>query len=724
MARLSLVVECKLLTRRNISLDLRGRDRRQEEDALFVATKSSVIYRISISESMIDVQELFKVKESVASLLTIPNKSPSQGQSLVVVGTKGTVSWSKITQPDQEGRSVASTPKNCSFNEDVQSAFAVEGHLYILSGAGRVLRLPLASLESTDNKNLEIMDLPPLCALSPALSHGSTTIEGLYGLNQRGQLLRFPADWIKHARPQEVANARDTVGGVLSELERLSDQVKKLEIQCQMENQRIATYNRLVYELQQSVLASSRQQDVGNSSISGGGEDVEMETEMQMEPGLLIETSLSTFAHVVSDGYDGTKRFYARLRIKSRANIDWSHGWSVGVNMASKVEFCSHGKPTTNASSQHHPDSKRKTRMHHQTFANLRTLTRQTPWTLDIELDRDMIHFLPLQVSIGLLFRELGSDGGNSGSVGNFKVEKEGFAAYFVVDSVDLDVLDFVEGVEDPLKRDIPAFAQRQHPRPTSTTSYSNNNMDQKDDEEECHQCKGVRKGNSSDTNTGTSMTIGTGGMDAASLFRPIEFEIDTTSIPIPQCLSALLFLESDNNSHYKAVKVIDMLVTGGRQGIGMGMEAMVQACFRTCFILPDECLSSHGSTSLIRPMLTMSATEMQGQGHRNNFGMDAMAARSLSGSRNWGGGVILGAEVAGGLQIEDPDLKMVWVDLEVPATGAAGGGSYDHQPQQQRHVQGKEGVVRAHVLVRGSDLERVHVVRQALEKRIRALFD
>lgn len=89
-----------------------------------------------------------------------------------------------------------------------------------------------------------------------------------------------------------------------------------------MENQRIATYNRIVFELQQSVMAASSsgssRQDIG----AEGGDDVDM------EPGLLIETSLSTFSHVVSDGYEGTKRFYARLRIKSRTNINWSRGWS------------------------------------------------------------------------------------------------------------------------------------------------------------------------------------------------------------------------------------------------------------------------------------------------------------------------------------------------------------------------------------------------------------
>lgn len=62
----------------------------------------------------------------------------------------------------------------------------------------------------------------------------------------------------------------------------------------------------------------------GSTRLDASEEDVDM----NKEAGLLIETSLSTFSHIVADGYEGTKRFYAQLRIKSRANIDWSRGWS------------------------------------------------------------------------------------------------------------------------------------------------------------------------------------------------------------------------------------------------------------------------------------------------------------------------------------------------------------------------------------------------------------
>lgn len=70
--------------------------------------------------------------------------------------------------------------------------------MYVLTGKGRVLRLPVASLGRADHKDQEIMDLPPLCAISPILSNdGTKTVVGLYGFNLLGQLLKFPADWIR-----------------------------------------------------------------------------------------------------------------------------------------------------------------------------------------------------------------------------------------------------------------------------------------------------------------------------------------------------------------------------------------------------------------------------------------------------------------------------------------------------------------------------------------------
>ncbi|KAF9149058.1 hypothetical protein BG015_009159 [Linnemannia schmuckeri] len=626
------------------------------------------------------------------------------------------MSWNE-TQVDQDAAPFASTPKTLALDMDVQSAFVAEEYLYMLTGKGRLVRLPVALLGLADHKDQEIMDLPPLCAISPILSDDDTrTVEGLYGFNQQGQLLKFPAEWKRHARTQGVVDARETVGRALSELEKLSDQVKRLEIQCQLENQRITTYNRLVFELQQSVLATSFRQDI---SVGGGREDVDM----NMEAGLLIETSLSTFSHVVSDGYEGTKRFYARLRIMSRANVDWSRGWSVGVNVARKVEFCPHGKPVTTSHQHNNTKRKRESRMHHQTYASLRTLTRHTPWTLDIELDREMVNSLPLQISIGLLFHEPGLF--HQSKAEDDQAGEGGFSAYFVVDSLDLDVVDFVEGVEDPLRYDVPIFVQRRSHPPTITTTSNIKSKDKdkdgegKEEEDEgCMQCK-VEKGNTS--GTGTTGT-GTGMIEASSVFRPIEFEIDTASIPIPQCLPALLLPLDSCHDGRKAVKIVDMLIAGGKSlGLGGG-----QACFRTCFIVPEECLSSSGRSDLFQVIRTPTQQGMQGyRDHRNNFDVDAV--RSSRNINTWRGGAGVGVGLGAGRglgagghgHIEDPDLRCVWIDLEVPSTNNGG-----RSGQQQQQGQEAEGMVRAQVLVRGSDLERVFVVRQAIEQRIRALFD
>ncbi|KAF9901073.1 hypothetical protein EC991_006559 [Linnemannia zychae] len=111
-----------------ISEHLPGRNEDRQEEGLLVATVSSAIYRISILDSKLDMQELFKVKEPVAALLSVPIQSSSQSDSLVVVvGAKGTMSWSKNTQPDQErGRPVATKPKTLSFDVDVQTGFIAE----------------------------------------------------------------------------------------------------------------------------------------------------------------------------------------------------------------------------------------------------------------------------------------------------------------------------------------------------------------------------------------------------------------------------------------------------------------------------------------------------------------------------------------------------------------------------------------------------------------------
>ncbi|KAF9084780.1 hypothetical protein BGX23_010245 [Mortierella sp. AD031] len=635
--------------------------------------RSIVIYHISISAgSAVTVHELFSLKEPIAALLIVPSQSPASVQRLLVVGERGTISWTEIL--DQDSAPVVTTPKTLSLDVDIRSAFIIQTHLYLLTAKGRVLRAPLATIGSMNTKDLEIMDLPPLCALVPIPSihahTGETNLDGFYGLNQQGQLLRLSAEYAQYARPQGVVEARESVGKALLELERLSDQVKQLEIQCQ------------------SVMSSTARRGDNES------EDVDVE-----QASLLIETCLTTFSHVVSGGYEGSKRFYARLSIRSRANIDWSQGWSVAVNMASKVESCPHGKIIHGQNS----------RTHHQTFASLRTLTRQTPWTLDIELDRQMLKSLPLQVSIGLQFRELCDSRTTVSPEGEVE---DGFGAYFVVDSLELDALHFVEAVEDPAKQSLPALLhmglsttaitstsaatttttpmQVDHPRFNATITTSDSDHKDKDrkgkEHEGCMQCK-VEKGNTS-----------------VNALLPIEFEIDTVLIGLQQCLPALL-------GDGRMVAVASASVVAGSTamvaawGGGGGGGGLAQSCFRACFTLPDECLAS--AIGFVSEM----------QGHRNTN-----AIRNRVGT--WGRNGILTAVGGGGGSghIENPDAKIVWVDLEevpIATTAADGGLGVGGQRQQQQGT-----TVRVRVSVKGSDQTRVQVVRRALEKRIRALFD
>ncbi|KAG0298184.1 hypothetical protein BGZ96_001729 [Linnemannia gamsii] len=335
-----------------------------------------------------------------------------------------------------------------------------------------------------------------------------------------------------------------------------------------------------------------------------------------------------------------------------------------------------------------------------------------------------MVSSLPLQVSIGLMFHEIGLSHPQSTSYADVHVGGRGFAAYFVVDSLNMDVLDFVEGVDDPLRRDVPAFVQRR-PLPPATSacnkSMKKDGEGDEDEVDECMQCK-FEKGNTSGTDTSV------GAMEAASAFRPIEFEIDTTSITIPQCLPALLFdpCDSDRYGHgsRRPVKIVDMMSIAGKKQQQLGMT---EACFRTCFVVPDECLSSSFAVrSDLLPLIRSNAQQqqqgIQEQCHRNNlFGTDAVVGGRCSRNSTWASGAPAGqgGGFGAGGQIEDPDLRLVWVDLEVPSSG---GGRYGRQDQQGQEKE--EGRVRAQALVRGSDLERVFVVRQALEQRIRALFD
>ncbi|KAF9922604.1 hypothetical protein FBU30_007273 [Linnemannia zychae] len=535
-------------------------------------------------------------EDSVASIFTTPRNTLSHGHKLLVIGTNGVISWSEIPEYVQDSFPVA--PKSLSLDTNAQHAFITRTHLYILNEIGQVVRLPTEQLELTTSKDLEIMSLPLLCALSPITSHDSRSFDGL------------------HARPQRLVETRETVGRALSELERLSDQIKQLEVQCQLENQRITTYNRL------------------------------------------------------------------------------------------------------------------------------------TPWTLDFELDREMVSSLPLQVSIGLLFREFEHD-----RTSMTIAKEEGiFSAYFVVDDLDLDILDFVEGVEDPLLYEIPAPVQRLPSFPSTaitntTLHYNNKSLDNSNDghndegqeeEKSCVQCT-----NENGNLFGPDIKAAT---SHASAFQPIEFEIDTASIPPSQCLSALFFQEDNEISCRKSIKVIDMTAlrrTTISTTTAIATVTTTQACFRTCFILPGECLSSFRRASAVCHYFGPTTQQQRQQQHQQtrhqqpyNPGKRFNTVDELKRQVSWRTSeeILVAAD-----QIEDSEFKMVWVDLEVEQLsnkdrdeenkrkGLHQAQDYTKQQHQQQQMQQPqeehEGLVRAHVLVRGSDPERVFAVHQTLEKRIHELF-
>lgn len=77
-----------------------------------------------------------------------------------------------------------------------------------------------------------------------------------------------------------------------------------------VENQRIATYNRIVHELQQSIMTQSQQEKTQGHSTPP------------------VDITTTTFIQPVLMGSREPRRHTIRLTITSAIDIDWSAGWS------------------------------------------------------------------------------------------------------------------------------------------------------------------------------------------------------------------------------------------------------------------------------------------------------------------------------------------------------------------------------------------------------------
>ncbi|KAF8978273.1 hypothetical protein BGZ46_006640 [Entomortierella lignicola] len=164
--------------------------------------------------------------------------------------------------------------------------------------------------------------------------------------------------------------------------------VKRLKTRIQLENQRIASLNRLVQVLQQSTV-SQNHQEIGAIT--------------QLSLDHPIKTSFTTFVQPVAAGYNGQRRYYVRLTVESKLNIDWSKGWS--------------------------------------------GLSPHVPWTQDIEIDLQRL-CLPLNVTLGLQFDDMS------------KTSRDRLKEYFDVESLILDAIHFSEPVRDRAKQNPAYYSQ------------------------------------------------------------------------------------------------------------------------------------------------------------------------------------------------------------------------------------------------------------------------
>ncbi|KAF9984675.1 hypothetical protein BGZ65_012894 [Modicella reniformis] len=451
-----------------------------------VGTKSGTIYRLQNVDNVMAVQKIHSLQESVASLILIPHDHITQTESLLVIGTLGGICWIDLQatdddddDDDDDNMSPPITRTKRSVEERVQSAFMVGGYVYILTTEdGRVLRTPASSLVSDRACNhWECLDLPHLRVFVPILQ--GTESQGFYGVNSDGRILRFSADL-------------SSINGALTELEKLSEQAKRLESECQMENQRIMTFNRLVQELQQYTLLSQAEQQDSLDRYT-------------IPP---VNATFTTFVQPVAEGYNGRRRYYMHLTIQSALNISWDKGWSAVITMRTH-RSCPHGVVVSSEPERHY-----------EIFASLTGLSPQTTWTRDIDIDLQSLLDLPLTITLGLQLNEDDDKRDNHHHNNN-----DNSSAYFYVESFDLDAIHFAEPVqEDRFKFHLayyPTCAMTGHSiiNNDNNTSSSDHRSQEQGGDIECKECASATE----------------------QAQQPIAFDIDTQEIQVAQCLPALL---------------------------------------------------------------------------------------------------------------------------------------------------------------------------------------
>ncbi|KAG0365731.1 hypothetical protein BGZ54_006270 [Gamsiella multidivaricata] len=515
---------------------------------VFFGTQFGTIYQMhcTTGPERITTRKLYTMQEQVASIILAPQQNIAR---LIATGTVGRLCVIDVKTTETTASPIVTAKQ--FINTSALNAFAADGYIYILTSKGRVVRILMASIGTDRDFTMECLDLPSLRAFVPIL--GSAELLGFYGINKTGQVLRFSADLIRCAKPKAVSDARENITEALAELERLSQHARRLEAECQasstnslssevlddfgrnhLENQRLATYNRLVFELQQSILAQP---------------DPKTSADAYADFTPPVETTLTAFTQILASSSLGSRRYYVRLNIKSKLHTDWSSGWSVVTTLTSDPSgYCAHNATAPS-----------KSGYFSETLSSLAGLSPQTPWVQDLELDFESGSplRLPLTVTLGLQF-SLPRQNQNQ------------HTAYFLVEALKLDAIHFSEPARDHAKHN-PAFLLHSSAFSSTIAAYSKDVLhESKDitqdsrnriyrpadesppenstDDDECERCKGER------LQTQTKLP---------------EFKFSTADLEIPQCLPALL---GDSISSDQAT-------------------AFLQTAFRATLYIPEQCL-------------------------------------------------------------------------------------------------------------------------------------
>ncbi|KAF9571757.1 hypothetical protein EC968_000203 [Mortierella alpina] len=346
-----------------------------------------------------------------------------------------------------------------------------------------------------------------------------------------------------HARSRSTVSARDNIHGALQELERLSEQARRLEAECQLENQRIIAHNRLVLELQRSVLSQT-----STDAFTGNWTPV-------------VNMETATFVQSVSTAGQKSRRYFMRLTVSSKADIDWSSDWSVVINMTSGGSVCRRGFTSSDRD------------FYSQVVTSLEGLSQRSSWCEDIEIHLHSRLRLPLKVTLGLQYSETQNlqpaQGKPRGKV----------STYFEVESLDLDAIHFAEPIPDAIGRalstsdrhimGLPRALHNEDTTPMPKDSFQHlfwpAALESPKHLLGCDECM-----QDNHMVEGTSRTLS---------LPPLEFEMNTDEIKVEQLLPALL---GDGR-----------LLQEQQQQPHRNVTALVQSAFRAGLYIPEACLPS-----------------------------------------------------------------------------------------------------------------------------------